>query len=108
MGGLTRRGCFGRRALRFKRGSLPRGLLRILAHQDASNIRPVWLTGEFHLLCVITRCHLRCVLRSKAAIALQDGVGGAADFVEEAQGVWVLSAWAIRKSKAGTRGGRPQ
>ena len=59
-----------------KRKLIPRGLLSVLADQDAPNT------------------HLRCILRSKAAIALQHGrvrallgarqiIIGAADFVEE-------------------------
>jgi hypothetical protein len=60
-----------------------RSLFRILSHQDAPDLRPVRATYVSHFLGVFTRRQLRCILRSKASVALQDGVIGAADFVEE-------------------------
>jgi hypothetical protein len=38
-----------------------RRLLRILSHENASNIRPVWLTRTFHPLCVFASGDLRCI-----------------------------------------------
>ena len=76
--------------------SVPRSLLTILSDHNASNIRPIRLTGlslpcrqaaifaglpaeasakagVLHYLGIVTRCHLRCFHISKAAIALQHG-----------------------------------
>jgi hypothetical protein len=62
--------------------SLPGSLLRILPHHDATDLRLVRLTHVPHSLSVFARCHLRCILRNKAAVSLEDGVSGAADFVK--------------------------
>ena len=60
-------------------------------YHNEPNIRPVRLTHIFHFLDILTRCHLRCILRSKAAIALQHGVIGAADFEKNGPSALLLS-----------------
>jgi hypothetical protein len=72
-------------------GSIPRGLFGVLSYQDAFNIQTVRLTGVFQFLCICASGNFRGVLSGKAAISLQHGVIGRADFVEEAQGRWLLS-----------------
>ena len=61
----------------------------VLPYEYPSNIQAIRV---FHRLGVITRCHLCCILRSKAAVALQHGVIGAANFVEEGHRRLLLSA----------------
>ena len=56
-------------------GSIPRRLFRILPHHDASDIRPVRLTGVFHLLGVFASGNLSGVLGRKTAISFQELAG---------------------------------
>src|SRR4029077_9117195 len=53
-------------------GSIPRGLLRILSHHDAPNIRLIRLTHVSHFLGVFASGNLRGVLGGKARISIQE------------------------------------
>jgi hypothetical protein len=70
--------------------TLSRHVVSILPNKKTPDMRPVrLLTRVFHFLCIFACCNLSGVYRSEAAIPFEDGVVGAADFLEERHG-WVL------------------
>lgn len=73
--------------------SIPRRLFGVLSYHNASNLRHARLMGVLHLLGVLTRCHLRCILRSKAAVSFEYGVVGTADFVKIGHGGRSFRLW---------------
>jgi hypothetical protein len=73
--------------VRGKLGSIPpRRLFSVLSHKDTSNIRSNRFGNGFQPLSIFP-CSNRCSLAvGETAVTFEDGVSGAADFVEIAQG----------------------
>ena len=58
----------------------------ILALHDFSDTRPAGLRGVFHFLGTFTSDNCSRLMVGEAACSFEDGVSGAADFVEERYG----------------------
>ena len=79
-------------------GMLPRCLLRVLPDKNTPDFWSNRLRPVLHFLGIFSSSNLRGVYRGKAAVTFEDGVGGAADFVEKAQAVLLSvrgAKWAI-------------
>jgi hypothetical protein len=78
---------------------MPRGLFGLLADHDASDIRPVGLTGVFHFLGVFAPRNLRGILGSEAGVSLQRDIVGPENLIEPSQKRLILVANYLIKNK---------